>query len=263
MDFQEQYFEALKNILIYGVDTEDRTKVGTKSLFNVQITHDMAKGFPILTFRQHWLNIALRETHLFLKGSDDITELQKAGISIWDKHNIDGHIGYAYGKVWRDFVGIDQLEQVLAELKNNNNSRRLVVSAWAPHKFQVLPSCVTMFQLYARNGILNISTTARSTDFWNGFGYDFMQSALLLLVFSKLANLAPGVIVFTTTDAHLYKNGSHAYAKAISNYKTFPLPFLNDCSINSFEDPSILNWAFSMDRPYSSVDTYPRVPIAI
>lgn len=262
MDFQEQYRTALFDIFENGFTAIDRTGVGTKSLFHTCITHDMRFGFPILTFRQHSLKIALHETHLFLSGSDDIKPLQDANINIWNAHNVNGKIGWAYGKLWRNFGGVDQLKYILDELKANQYSRRLVVSAWSPDKWAVLPSCVPMFQFYSRDLYLDINVTARSTDFWNGFGYDFMQYALILTVVARLSNLIPRKIVFTTTDAHLYLNGLDIYKEAIEKYDTHSLPILEPKSVNSLEDPSILNWQFWSYAPYKYRAKYEKVPIA-
>lgn len=262
MNFQEQYKAALKDIYYNGLESKDRTGIGTKSVFYKCITHDLSYGFPILTFRKHSLRIALHETHLFLKGSDNIKFLQDANINIWDEHNVNGKIGWAYGKLWRNFGGIDQLEQVLNELKTNPNSRRLIVSAWSPNKWAVLPSCVPMFQFYARNGCLNLNVTARSTDFWNGFGYDFMQYALILKVFANLLDMDARELIFTTTDAHLYLNGMDTYAKAILNYQTLDLPIINIKDLQSLEDPNLLLWNFESVSRYKYAAEYPKVPIA-
>ena len=239
-----QYLSLLEDIYTNGAISLDRTGIGTKSLFCKQLRCNLQEGFPILTFRAHSFKIAFYETMMFLNGETDTKKwLEANDIFIWkgnttreflDKRGLtnlpEGDIGYAYGKIWNDFDGKNQLEDVFNTLQKNPYDRRMILSAWHPARLHeaALPPCHIFAQFYCRDNKLSCMFNMRSLDFWNGTGYDLMCYGLITNLFAKALGMEVGELVMNSTDTHLYNNGMHVYKQAIDVQNTyFELPKLN------------------------------------
>lgn len=218
------YLDIVREVLATGTRKENRTGVDTISTFNINVEHDLAEGFPLLTTKAiSWKNIVV-ENLWFLSGDPDIGLLRKHGCRFWDPWaDAEGLVPSAYGNLWRHFpvheegrvAFNDQIQWVLDELKRNPMSRRLVVSAWAPGNAQTskLPPCHCMFVLNVQNGEdgvarLNLHLTQRSNDVALGVPYNIAGYSLLLELFSHFAGLKPGTFAHTLIDAHIYTRKS-------------------------------------------------------
>lgn len=210
----KQYLDLLDRILTEGVKKDDRTGTGTLSVFSHQMRFDLAEGFPLLTTKKLHLKSIIYELLWFLHGDTNIKYLKDHGVSIWDEWADDnGELGPVYGHQWRswpDYKGgtIDQISNVIDQIKHNPNSRRLIVSAWnvAEVDKMALPPCHTMFQFYVANGRLSLQLYQRSADTFLGVPFNIASYALLLQMMAQVTGLKPGEFVHTTGDTHLYLN---------------------------------------------------------
>ena len=189
-NIENEYKRLISEILDRGLDKEDRTGTGTKSVFGRTIRHDMSLGFPILTGKKISFNAARTELLWILQGRTDET------------------LGPVYGKQWRDFSGVDQLKELVYSINTNPDSRRLMVSAWAPHEMKdmVLPPCHYAFQVYINNGVMDLMWQQRSADVFLGLPYDIAMYGLLLEMLAKGSDLIPGQLIGQLGDCHLYNN---------------------------------------------------------
>lgn len=278
-NLDKQYDDILNDILINGIESENRTGIDTKSLFMKQIRLDLNEGFPIITKRQHSFKIAFYETLMFINGeTDSIKWLENNGINIWSGNTsrefLDsrglfdlpvGDIGYAYGKIWRDFDGVDQLQQIYDKLKNDATDRRMVMTAWHPARLHeaALPPCHIFSSFYVRENKLSCQFFMRSLDFWNGAGYDIMCYALLTNLLAKALKMELGELVMTSADTHLYLNGLEQYEeyKTKNSYKLPELIIKKD--INSLEDICNLKFEDVELVNYKNDGKMTRVPMAI
>ncbi len=210
----ESYLSLLRHILDQGIEKSDRTGVGTLSVFGYQTRYDLNAGFPLLTTKRlHWKSIC-HELLWFLRGETNISYLKENGVSIWDEWADEtGELGPVYGSQWRCWAGpdgqtIDQLQQVIATLRTNPDSRRMIVSAWnvADLPFMALPPCHTLFQFYVANGKLSCQLYQRSADVFLGVPFNIASYALLTHLVAQTADLQVGEFVHTLGDAHLYLN---------------------------------------------------------
>lgn len=208
------YLELLKDILDHGAFKEDRTGVGTLSVFGRQLRLDLRQGFPLLTTKKlHWPSI-VHELLWFLRGETNIAYLNQHGVTIWDEWaDPSGELGPIYGKQWRAWQGangetIDQLSQVIAALRRDPNSRRLVVSAWnvADLAKMALPPCHYAFQFYVQDGCLSCLFHMRSVDVFLGLPFNLASYALLTHMVAHQAELEVGELIWTGGDVHLYRN---------------------------------------------------------
>ncbi|MBR5469908.1 MAG: thymidylate synthase [Paludibacteraceae bacterium] len=210
----KQYLELLKHVLDNGTTKEDRTGTGTKSVFGYQMRFDLSKGFPLLTTKKLHLKSIIHELLWFLKGDTNIKYLQDNGVRIWNEWaDENGELGPVYGHQWRswpDYNGgtIDQVSNLINQIKNNPDSRRLIVSAWnvAEVDNMALPPCHTLFQFYVANGKLSLQLYQRSADIFLGVPFNIASYALLLMMVAQVTDLEVGEFVHTFGDAHIYSN---------------------------------------------------------
>lgn len=205
----KQYLELLKNILKNGKKKEDRTGVGTISLFGTQTRYDLNEGFPLVTTKKIHLKSIIYELLWFLKGDTNIKYLQEHNVRIWNEWaDENGNLGPVYGKQWRDFNGVDQIKNVVETLKKNPNSRRIIVSAWNPEVVDrmALPPCHTMFQFYVIDNKLSCQLYQRSADCFLGVPFNIASYSLLTMMMAQVTGLKLGEFIHTTGDTHIYLN---------------------------------------------------------
>ena len=210
----KQYLELLDRILTEGVKKEDRTGTGTVSIFGNQMRFNLEEGFPLLTTKKLHLKSIIYELLWFLRGDTNIKYLKEHGVSIWDEWaDENGELGPVYGHQWRSWPDenggtIDQIENVVNMIKNNPDSRRMIVSAWnvAEVERMALPPCHTMFQFYVANGRLSLQLYQRSADTFLGVPFNIASYALLLQMMAQVTGLEVGEFIHTTGDTHLYLN---------------------------------------------------------
>ena len=210
----KQYLELLDRILTEGVKKEDRTGTGTVSIFGNQMRFNLEEGFPLLTTKKLHLKSIIYELLWFLRGDTNINYLKEHGVSIWDEWaDENGELGPVYGHQWRSWPDenggtIDQIENVVNMIKNNPDSRRMIVSAWnvAEVERMALPPCHTMFQFYVANGRLSLQLYQRSADTFLGVPFNIASYALLLQMMAQVTGLKAGDFIHTTGDTHLYLN---------------------------------------------------------
>ncbi len=210
----KQYLELMRHVQQHGVRKEDRTGTGTLSVFGHQLRFDLAAGFPVVTTKKLHLRSIIHELLWFLKGDTNIQYLRDNGVSIWDEWaDADGELGPIYGYQWRSWPApdgrhIDQISQVIEQIKKNPDSRRLIVSAWnvADIEHMALPPCHAFFQFYVAEGRLSCQLYQRSADIFLGVPFNIASYALLTLMIAQVTGLQPGEFVHTLGDAHLYLN---------------------------------------------------------
>lgn len=210
----KQYLDLCKKILDEGVDKSDRTGVGTRSIFGYQMRFDLQKGFPLLTTKKVFLKAIIYELLWLLRGDTNIKFLKDNGVTIWDEWaDENGELGSVYGKQWRrwetvDGRKVDQISNLIDGIKNNPNSRRLIVNAWNVGEVDkmALPPCHCFFQFYVANGKLSCQLYVRSNDVFLGMPFNIASYSLLLMMVAQVCNLVPGELVYTTGDTHIYLN---------------------------------------------------------
>ena len=210
----KQYLDLLREITEHGVVKSDRTGTGTKSIFGHQMRFHMADGFPLLTTKKLHLKSIIYELLWFLQGSTNVRWLQEHGVSIWNEWaDEQGELGPVYGHQWRawptyDGGTIDQIQQAVELIKNNPDSRRIVVSAWnvAEVSTMALPPCHLLFQFYVADGKLSLQLYQRSADTFLGVPFNIASYALVLQMMAQVCGLECGDFVHTTGDTHLYLN---------------------------------------------------------
>lgn len=208
----KQYLELLNRILTEGVEKGDRTGTGTISVFGNQMRFNMADGFPLLTTKKLHLKSIIYELLWFLNGDTNVKYLQDNGVRIWNEWaDENGDLGHIYGYQWRswpDYNGghIDQISEVIEQIKHNPNSRRMIVSAWnvADIGNMNLPPCHAFFQFYVADGKLSLQLYQRSADTFLGVPFNIASYALLLMMVAQVTGLEPGEFIHTTGDTHLY-----------------------------------------------------------
>ena len=210
----QNYLDLLRTVRDHGTVKEDRTGTGTRSLFGHQLRFDLRRGFPLLTTKKVHLKSVLHELLWFIQGSTNLDYLQRHKVTIWDEWaDADGNLGPIYGYQWRswptpDGGSVDQLQGVIDEIRNNPDSRRLIVSAWnvadLPH--MALPPCHTLFQFYVADGRLSCQLYQRSADIFLGLPFNIASYAALTLMMAQVCELEPGDFVHSLGDVHLYSN---------------------------------------------------------
>lgn len=208
------YLDLMQLVLDKGTEKSDRTGTGTKSVFGHQMRFDLSEGFPALTTKKLHLRSIIHELLWFLKGETNIQYLKDNGVSIWDDWADEhGELGPVYGSQWRSWPAadgrkIDQITQVIEQIKNNPDSRRLIVSAWNVGEIDKmkLPPCHTFFQFYVADGKLSCQLYQRSADIFLGVPFNIASYALLVLMVAQVTGLKPGDFVWTGGDCHLYSN---------------------------------------------------------
>jgi thymidylate synthase len=230
----KQYHDLLQHILDNGTKKEDRTGTGTISVFGYQMRFDLNEGFPCLTTKKLHLRSIIHELLWFLKGDTNIQYLKENNVSIWDEWaDEDGNLGPVYGSQWRSWPAadgrhIDQIKLVLDQIKNNPDSRRIIVSAWNVGEIDkmALPPCHAFFQFYVADGKLSCQLYQRSADTFLGVPFNIASYALLTMMMAQVCGLKPGDFVHTLGDAHLYSN--HLEQARLQLTRDFrPLPQMN------------------------------------
>jgi thymidylate synthase len=210
----QNYLDLLDHILTYGVEKADRTRTGTKSVFGYQMRFDLTNGFPLLTTKNIHLKSVIYELLWFLSGDSNISFLQDHGVRIWNEWaDAEGELGPVYGVQWRTWRAsdgrvIDQITQVINQIRDNPDSRRLVVSAWNVGELDkmALPPCHVLFQFYIVKGRLSCQLYQRSADVFLGVPFNIASYALLTMMVAQVCSLTPGEFILTLGDAHLYIN---------------------------------------------------------
>ena len=210
----DQYLDLLRRVRTEGIKKTDRTGTGTLSVFGHQMRFDLAKGFPLVTTKKLHVKSIVHELIWFLAGDTNVKYLQDHGVRIWDEWaRADGSLGPVYGKQWRSWATpdghtIDQIADVMATLKRDPDSRRMIVSAWNPADIpnMALAPCHCLFQFYAADGKLSCQLYQRSADVFLGVPFNIASYALLTMMMAQVTGLKPGDFVHTFGDAHLYSN---------------------------------------------------------
>jgi thymidylate synthase len=226
-----QYLELMDRVLKTGVEKRDRTGTGTLSVFGHQMRFDLAEGFPLVTTKKLFTKAIIYELLWFLRGDTNVCWLQERGVTIWDEWaDATGELGPIYGHQWRswprDHSGtIDQIAEVVADIKRNPDSRRLIVTAWNPADVpkMALPPCHCLFQFYVANGRLSCQLYQRSADIFLGVPFNIASYALLTLMMAQVTGLKPGDFVHSFGDAHLYLNHLDQAREQLSR-TPYPLP---------------------------------------
>jgi thymidylate synthase len=298
----KQYLDLMKHIRDEGVKKEDRTGTGTVSVFGYQMRFDLEDSFPLLTTKKVNLDAIIHELLWFISGDTNISYLVKNGVNIWndwpyqsylkqthqekdypmhskewkdkmkkfieqiksddDFAKVYGDLGPVYGRQWRNFEGVDQLNQVVEDIKSSPDSRRLIVSAWNPKDIPVmvksgLPPCHTLFQFYVSEGRLSCQLYQRSADVFLGVPYNIASYAILTMMIAQATGLEPGEFIHTLGDAHLYSNHLEQVEEQLARVP-FPCPKL---SINKDKD-TIFNFSIS-DFELIDYQAHPHIPAPI
>ena len=263
----QQYLEFLRHIRNHGVKKEDRTGTGTTSVFGYQMRFDLSAGFPVVTTKKLHVRSIFHELLWFLSGETNIKYLRDNGVTIWDEWaDKDGNLGPVYGKQWRKWEArdgriVDQISEVIEQIKTNPNSRRLLVSAWNVgeiHKM-ALPPCHLLFQFYVADGKLSCQLYQRSCDAGLGVPFNIASYALLTHLIADQCNLDVGDFVWTGGDCHVYLNHTEQIAELITR-SPYPLPKL----VMKRKPDSIFDYRFE-DFEIVGYQSHPHIamPVAV
>lgn len=261
----KQYLDLMQHVLDNGIEKDDRTATGTKSVFGYQMRFNLADGFPVVTTKKLHLRSIIHELLWFLKGDTNIKYLKDNQVSIWDEWaDENGELGPVYGHQWRswpDYDGgtIDQISGVVDQINNNPDSRRLIVSAWnvAEVSNMALPPCHSFFQFYVSEGKLSCQLYQRSADIFLGVPFNIASYALLTMMMAQVCNLEAGEFIHTFGDAHLYSNHIEQTHLQLSR-DTRPLPMMK---INP-EVKNIFDFKFE-DFELVGYDPHPHIKGAV
>lgn len=240
----KQYHDLMRHVLDKGAAKTDRTGTGTISVFGYQMRFDLQEGFPLLTTKKLHLKSILHELLWFLKGDTNIKYLTENGVHIWDEWaDENGNLGPVYGSQWRSWPAadgrhIDQITQVVDQIKNNPDSRRMIVSAWNVGEIDKmkLPPCHAFFQFYVADGKLSCQLYQRSADIFLGVPFNIASYATLTLMIAQVCDLKPGEFIHTLGDAHLYSNHiEQAKLQLTRNFRKLPTLKINTSVKNIFE----------------------------
>ena len=261
----KQYQDLLHRILNEGVVKSDRTGTGTKSVFGHQMRFDLAQGFPLLTTKKLHLKSIIYELLWFLRGDTNVKYLQDNGVRIWNEWaDADGELGPIYGHQWRswpDYNGghIDQIQQVIDQIRNTPDSRRMIVSAWnvAEVNNMALPPCHLLFQFYVAEGKLSLQLYQRSADTFLGVPFNIASYALLTMMMAQVCDLQPGEFIHTTGDTHLYLNHlEQAQLQLTRTPRALPKMRINP------EVKDLFSFEFE-DFQLEDYDPYPHISAAV
>lgn len=263
----QNYLDLLQHILDNGTDKTDRTGTGTRSVFGYQLRYDLSKGFPLVTTKKVHLKSIIYELLWFLKGDTNIKYLKDNGVSIWDEWaDENGDLGPVYGEQWRSWNGadgkvVDQITDVIDQIKKNPDSRRLIVSAWnvAEIPNMALAPCHALFQFYVADGKLSLQLYQRSADVFLGVPFNIASYALLLMMVAQVCDLEVGDYVHSFGDVHIYNNHFEQVNRQLSR-ETRPLPVMK---LNP-EVKDIFDFDFG-DFTLENYDPHPgiKAPVAI
>jgi thymidylate synthase len=260
-----QYLDLMQRIIDEGVPKSDRTGTGTRSIFGHQMRFNLAEGFPLVTTKKLHLKSIIFELLWFLRGETNVRYLKEHGVSIWNEWaDIEGELGPVYGYQWRSWPGrngekVDQISDVIEQIRENPDSRRLIVSAWnvADVPSMALPPCHLLFQFYVADGRLSCQMYQRSADVFLGVPFNIASYALLTMMMAQVTGHAPGDFVHTFGDAHLYDNHMEQAQLQLSR-EPRPLPTLHvDSSVDS-----IFDFEYEHFR-LENYDPHPHIPAPV
>jgi thymidylate synthase len=263
----KQYLDLMRHVMHHGVRKDDRTGTGTLSVFGHQMRFDLAQGFPLLTTKKVHTRSIIHELLWFLRGETNIRYLKENGVSIWDEWaDANGDLGPVYGSQWRSWPApdgrrIDQISEVVRDIRQNPDSRRLIVSAWnvAEIGHMALPPCHLLFQFYVANGRLSCQLYQRSADIFLGVPFNIASYALLTMMIAQVTGLKPGEFIHTLGDAHLYLNHLEQAQTQLAR-EPRPLPSMR---LNP-EKTSLFDFTFD-DFELLNYDPHPAIkaPVAV
>lgn len=235
-----EYNRLAMEIISFGERHDDRTGVGTRSLFGEQMKFDLRKGFPILTTKKVWFKGIVAELLWMLSGSTNVEPLQKQGVHIWDEWaKENGDLGRVYGAQWRDFVGdmdsygyantVDQIKNIIKQIREVPNSRRHIVTAWNPAEIEeaALPPCHCFFQFNVKGEYLDCQLYQRSADMFLGVPFNIASYALLTHIVAYVCDLKPRRFIHTFGDVHVYNNHMDQFAEQLKRNSHGPMPWLS------------------------------------
>ena len=262
-----QYLELLQKIMDTGVVKHDRTGVGTKSIFGHQMRFDLSEGFPLLTTKKVHLKSIIYELLWFISGDTNVRRLQEHNVTIWDEWaDENGELGPVYGHQWRSWPApdgrtIDQLSDVVRTIRENPDSRRMIVTAWNPGEIDrmALPPCHCLFQFYVAEGRLSCQLYQRSADTFLGVPFNIASYALLTMMIAQCCGLVPGEFIHTTGDTHIYLNHFDQVREQLSREpRRLPVMRLNP------EVKSVFDFRYE-DFALEGYDPYPAIkaPVAV
>jgi thymidylate synthase len=265
-----QYHDLLRLVLEHGQPQADRTGTGTLSIFGAQTRFDLrpdGPGFPLLTTKKLHVKSIIYELLWFLRGDTNIRYLNEHGVTIWDEWADEhGDLGRVYGAQWRDWRGangvrVDQIDKVIAQIKSDPNSRRLIVSAWNPAEIDTmaLPPCHVLFQFYVQDGELSCQLYQRSADLFLGVPFNIASYSLLTMMIAEVVDLTPGDFVHTFGDLHLYQNHlDQAREQLTRDCRSLPRMKLNR-AVKSIHEFKFEDFEFAGYNPHPSI----KAPIAV
>ena len=263
----QQYLDLMRHVRDNGLRRTDRTGTGTISVFGYQMRFGLAEGFPVVTTKKLHLRSIIHELLWFLKGDTNIRYLKENGVSIWDEWaDENGDLGPVYGSQWRSWPApdgqkIDQISNVIEQIRTNPDSRRLIVSAWNPAEVDnmALPPCHSLFQFYVSDGKLSCQLYQRSADILLGVPFNIASYALLTLMIAQVCDLQPGDFIHTFGDAHLYLNHLEQVDLQLSR-EPYPLPTM---SLNP-DIKSVFDFTYD-DITLNNYQSHPAIkaPIAV
>ena len=263
----KQYLDLIKHVMEHGVDKEDRTGTGTRSVFGYQLRCDLADGFPLLTTKKVHLKSIIYELLWFLRGDTNVRWLQEHGVRIWNEWaDENGDLGPVYGSQWRAWPDghggtIDQIAQVIDQIKNTPDSRRIMVSAWnvAEVPTMKLPPCHSLFQFYVAQGKLSLQLYQRSADLFLGVPFNIASYALLLMMVAHVTGLEAGEFVHTFGDAHIYRNHFDQIREQLSREpRQLPRMVLNP-EVKSIDDYKYEDFTLEGYDPWPAI----KAPVAV
>lgn len=263
----KNYQDLLQYILDHGTDKSDRTGTGTRSVFGYQLRYDLSEGFPLVTTKKVHLKSIIYELLWFLKGDTNIQYLKDNGVTIWDEWaDQNGDLGPVYGSQWRSWRGadgkvVDQISEVIDQIKKNPDSRRLMVSAWnvAEIPNMKLAPCHALFQFYVADGKLSLQLYQRSADVFLGVPFNIASYALLLMMVAQVCALEAGDFVHTFGDVHIYSNHFEQVKKQLSRTPR-QLPTMNiNPSVNNIFDFKFEDFSLENYDPHPGI----KAPVAI
>ena len=261
------YLDLLRLVLEEGKYKSDRTGTGTTSVFGAQARFSLRNGFPLLTTKKLHLKSILHELLWFLRGETNVRSLQEAGVSIWNEWaDADGNLGRVYGAQWCDWRtpdgrSINQIDQVIAQIRTNPDSRRLIVSAWNPGEIETmkLPPCHLLFQFYVHEGVLSCQLYQRSADLFLGVPFNIASYAMLTMMVAQVCGLQPGDFVHTFGDLHLYSNHMEQVKEQLSR-EPRPLPTMTlNPAVKNIHDFKYEDFTLSNYDPHPAI----KAPVAV